>query len=88
MERKVDKSLIEWKLSSNRKPLLLQGARQVGKTFSLENFGKKEFNRYFLFDFMENPTLNKIFVNFMSGTKVKVKLFFIFYNFNRDCNRS
>ena len=44
-----------------RKPLLLQGARQVGKTYCLERFGQKEFSNYHIFDFMENPALNKVF---------------------------
>ncbi len=44
-----------------RKPLLLQGARQVGKTYCLEAIGKIEFPNYHLFDFMENPELCRIF---------------------------
>jgi predicted AAA+ superfamily ATPase len=61
LERKIKKFLQEWKQSSDHKPLLLQGARQVGKTYSLEQFGRQEFKKYFLFDFMENPSLNKVF---------------------------
>ena len=33
MERKIYKNLLDWKFSENRKPLILQGARQVGKTY-------------------------------------------------------
>ena len=61
MKRKIYKELLEWKRSSTRKPLLLQGARQVGKTYCLEKFGQKEFSNYHIFDFMENPALNKVF---------------------------
>ena len=40
MERKMTKYLLEWKNSPYRKPLILQGARQVGKTYILLEFGK------------------------------------------------
>ena len=44
MERKILKWLINWKNSSNRKPLILQGARQVGKTYSALTFGKEYYD--------------------------------------------
>jgi len=43
MKRKILKSLVEWKASEERKPLILNGARQVGKTYILEKFGKEHF---------------------------------------------
>ncbi|MFC1761644.1 ATP-binding protein [Planctomycetota bacterium] len=61
MKRFLDKSLLSWKDQSSRKPLLLQGARQVGKTYLLEEFGRREFNNYHLFDFTEAPALQRIF---------------------------
>ncbi|KAA3614891.1 MAG: ATP-binding protein [Calditrichaeota bacterium] len=61
MRRKISKELLKWKNLSARKPLLLQGARQVGKTYCLEKLGKKEFQNYHFFDFMENPSLSQIF---------------------------
>lgn len=61
MKRKIYKELLEWKRPPVRKPLLLQGARQVGKTYCLEKFGQKEFSNYHIFDFMESPALNKVF---------------------------
>ena len=44
MQRKISSALLTWKNSKNRKPLLLNGARQVGKTFVLESFGKENFD--------------------------------------------
>ena len=44
MLRKIDKELQEWKNKKNRKPLILNGARQVGKTYALDNFAKKNFD--------------------------------------------
>jgi predicted AAA+ superfamily ATPase len=61
MKRKIFEELVSWKKSSPRKPLLLQGSRQVGKTYCLEEFGRNGFPNYHLFDFMENPALNHIF---------------------------
>lgn len=61
MQRKIYKKLVNWKNSLTRKPLLLQGARQVGKTYSLNELGSNEFLKYHIFDFMENPGLNQIF---------------------------
>jgi len=40
MERTIIKDLIKWKSSPDRKPLVLKGARQVGKTYILEKFGQ------------------------------------------------
>jgi len=45
MKRKILESFIEWKDSEERKPLLLNGARQVGKTYILEEFGKEYFEK-------------------------------------------
>ena len=61
MQRKIYKRLISWKNSLTRKPLLLQGVRQVGKTYCLNELGSNEFLQYHVFDFMENPGLNQIF---------------------------
>jgi predicted AAA+ superfamily ATPase len=42
MKRDIYPKLLQWKSSSRRKPLLLQGARQTGKTFILKEFGQNE----------------------------------------------
>lgn len=41
MKRSIEQQLCEWKASNNRKPLILNGARQVGKTYLLREFGEK-----------------------------------------------
>ena len=51
MKRVVYTQLIKWRDSPIRKPLLLQGARQVGKSYLLEQFGKSEFPKFFRFNF-------------------------------------
>lgn len=46
MERKIYSKLLEWKSSTGRKPLILQGARQVGKTYIVNAFGLNEYANY------------------------------------------
>lgn len=43
MERSIMKDLVAWKNRADRKPLILLGARQIGKTYILKEFGKREF---------------------------------------------
>lgn len=61
MERKVTKYLLDWKDSPYRKPLILQGARQVGKTYILLEFGKKHYENVAYFNFETNPSLIQTF---------------------------
>ena len=55
------KDLENWKDSKLRKPLILQGARQVGKTFLLKEFGKQHFSKFHYFNFEEDRGLESIF---------------------------
>jgi uncharacterized protein len=59
--REIHQKLIDWKDSPNRKPLLLQGARQVGKTWLLKNFGKEKFDNVAYFNFDEQPEIKQFF---------------------------
>lgn len=61
MERDILKQLIEWKNKKVRKPLILKGARQVGKTFILKKFGEQEFKKTHAFNFEKDPKLIEIF---------------------------
>ncbi|MCX6240171.1 MAG: AAA family ATPase, partial [Bacteroidia bacterium] len=61
IEREIHRKLIEWKDAPNRKPLFLQGVRQVGKTYLLKNFGKEEFENVAYFNFDEQPELKQFF---------------------------
>jgi predicted AAA+ superfamily ATPase len=61
MERTALADLSQWKNSSRRKPLLLQGARQVGKTWLLKEFGRREYENVAYANFEENPSLAAIF---------------------------
>ncbi len=61
MYRKIMNYLEAWKKSEHRKPLILQGARQVGKTYSVLEFGRKSYENVAYFNFETNPRLNETF---------------------------
>lgn len=61
MYRKIMNYLETWKKSEHRKPLILQGARQVGKTYSVLEFGRKSYENVAYFNFETNPRLNETF---------------------------
>ena len=61
MDRFILNKLIKWKSSLDRKPLILQGARQVGKTWIMKEFGEKYFDNYVYFNFDENNDLKDLF---------------------------
>lgn len=63
MERLVMSNLVEWKNSKYRKPLLLKGVRQVGKTWILKEFAKRHYKNIAYFNFDENPEYKQFFEN-------------------------
>ena len=63
MRRKIYSELLKWKNSPDRKPLLLQGARQTGKTWLMEEFGKNEYKNVISLNFEKQPDLSTYFEN-------------------------
>lgn len=61
MYRKIMQYLIEWKNSPYRKPLILQGARQVGKTYTALEFGRTHYENVAYFNFETNPKIKATF---------------------------
>ena len=61
MQRKITHKLQNWGKKSNRKPLVIKGARQVGKTWAIKDFGNKFFAKTAYFNFDENSDLIQIF---------------------------
>ncbi len=61
MQRLLMNKLIAWKNSKRRKPLILWGARQVGKTWLMKEFGKKHFDNYVYISFYNNKQISSIF---------------------------
>lgn len=61
MERLILKKLIEWKMNDDRKPLILKGVRQCGKTYILKYFGEHNYEDIAYFNFEEMESLNDVF---------------------------
>ena len=61
MKRLVKEKLILWKKSSNRKPLIIYGARQIGKTYTVLDFGKTEYDNVLYCNFENDKELHKLF---------------------------
>lgn len=76
MERHLLASLQEWKVKKDRKPLILKGARQVGKTTLLKQFGARAFAATHTVNFEKDPGLEKIFVGDLSPKKLIQELEF------------
>ena len=70
MKRDIYKNFLEWKHSELRKPLVLRGARQVGKTYILKEFAKNEYENHVYLNFEDDPTLDAIFAQRFDKEKI------------------
>ena len=61
MKRTIYAKLLNWKDAAGRSPLLLKGARQVGKSYILQAFGENEFSDYHTFNFEQDANLSTVF---------------------------
>ncbi len=61
MRRNIEKELLNWKNSLTRKPLLIFGARQIGKTYSMLEFGKENYSNVAYCNFEHNSELHAVF---------------------------
>jgi len=72
LKRKIYDKLLEWKNNPNKKCLLVDGARQIGKTFIIETFCKENYENYVYINFYQNEEAKEIFNgNFDMDTIVK-----------------
>ena len=97
MKRKAIDLLIKWKNSTARKPLVLKGARQVGKTWLMKEFGEKYYEGYFYFNFDEEDELKSIFktnkdpfriielLGLIKGKKILPKKHLIIFDEVQEC---
>ena len=74
MKRYITEKLIAWKNSKFRKPLLLKGVRQVGKTYTLKTFGEESFPNTHYFNFEEDKTLALVFDANLDPTHIIAQL--------------
>ena len=70
MKRYALQNLVAWKNSKNRKPLLLYGARQVGKTWLMEEFGKTNFSDYVAINVEKNERIANVFNNTLNPQEI------------------
>lgn len=63
LKRKVDSFLLKWKKDQNKKPLIIKGSRQVGKTESIKRFGVQNYNSIVYINFVEEPKYKMITVD-------------------------
>ena len=61
MKRNAISELVRWQQSNDRKPLILKGARQVGKTWLMKEFGRNYYDNYVYFNFDEDEELKSVF---------------------------
>lgn len=97
MKRFITEKLIKWKKSKNRKPLILRGARQVGKTFILKEFGEKYYDSVAYFNFDHDDGLSSLFNNtkdpkrileqltLISGKKINPETTLIIFDEVQEC---
>ena len=74
MKRDIYARLLSWKLSPRRKPLLLQGALQTGKTFALKEFGFREYANTVYCNFEEDPVLDRFLQRDLNPERILAEL--------------
>lgn len=100
MKRKIESKLLKWKDSIDRKPLLIYGARQVGKTYSIVDFGKTHYMDIVYFNFEGNSLLREIFdrdlnpqriitsLDALSGHKISAGNTLIIFDEIQECEKA
>ena len=74
MKRYAEQDLKNWKTSANRKPLLLYGARQVGKTWLVRDFASSNYNEFVELNFLTDNSLKAIFAKDITPSNIIYQL--------------
>lgn len=74
LERKIMQKLTEWKQSKNKKCLIIEGARQVGKTYIIREFGKRNYEKVVEINFFEHPEYLEIFNSSLNGIDIESQI--------------
>ena len=82
LKRKAYQKLIEWKNTHQKDCLMVKGARQVGKTYLVREFGKKEYGSFLEMNFIENPELKQIFDGSLDADSIYKKMTALIENAN------
>ncbi|OGT29720.1 MAG: hypothetical protein A3E87_08710 [Gammaproteobacteria bacterium RIFCSPHIGHO2_12_FULL_35_23] len=78
MKRHIFQSLTTWQHKKDRKPLIIKGARQIGKTYILKELGKNQFPAYFYINFERDQTLHQLFKKDLAPARLLSDLNFYF----------
>ena len=70
LKRKIYDNLLQWKNTPHKDCILLKGARQVGKTFIVREFGRKEYENYIELNFLQRPDLKDIFEGSLNADEI------------------
>ncbi len=70
MYRIAIEKLFKWKESKNRKPLIIEGARQVGKTWLMKEFGRKAYKNTVYINFESNSRMSQLFTSDLDTTRL------------------
>ena len=73
MERKIYNNLLEWKKNSIETPLMIIGARQIGKTYIIKEFCQKEFEKYIYINLLDNPQIVDLFEQSIPTEETKMQ---------------
>lgn len=85
MERFLIHDLIKWKKNKNKKPLLLSGARQVGKTWLMKEFGEREYEHHIYINFDKDTRLHELFESTLEPKRIIAAISLIYGgNINPD----
>ncbi len=74
LRRKAYDDLLKWKNSKSHETLLIKGARQIGKTFLVREFGKNEYKSFIEINFLKNPSLKEIFDGELTAEEIYKRL--------------
>lgn len=100
MERLILEELLAWKNSKHRKPLILKGVRQVGKTWVLKEFGRRHYDSVAYFNFDEHEEYRQFFettkdvgrilqnLTMVSGVSIKPEKTLIIFDEIQECNKA
>lgn len=86
LKRKILDKLLEWKSNKDKKSLIIEGARQVGKTFIINYFGNNYYEQFIYINFLSNPKYKEIFTDNIDFKNVinKLRRYPEFKNINFD----
>lgn len=74
LRRKAYDDLLEWKKHKSHESLLIKGARQIGKTYLVREFGRKEYENFIEINFLKNPSLRSVFEGELNAEEIYKRL--------------